>query len=390
MVGMIIKVVVGLLLFAGSLVGGLAATGRLNHEGTANIPLLGALFPEPEKEEGEEGEQGHEGDAHGHAAADGDAHGGHPADASHAGESGVHEAGHDSDDPQEPKKPRRSKVGKSVVEPEKPAGGGHGGHGGGHGDDGHGGGHGDDGHGGGHGDDAHGGGHGDGHGDDGHGKSSHGDAHKKHGHGHGDDHAQKHMSPAERDFDNVQRALRSQGKTGYKPGALFRFDGMPSGLTPEQLNEAWQRVQGVMQEVELRRKGLDLRERELGELADDISRRWKELGEERLQIEQMQRALDQKIQKFERTVKLVRKDEEKLLKRNAETLAAFERSKAAELVQQQWKTERGQDEVLRLLEFMDKDAVNEILAELPNAMVQDVLKQRLRVSKEAKASAPPR
>ena len=44
MVGIIIKVVIGLALFAGSLVGGLAATGRLNHEGTANIPVLSSFF----------------------------------------------------------------------------------------------------------------------------------------------------------------------------------------------------------------------------------------------------------------------------------------------------------------------------------------------------------
>jgi len=142
-------------------------------------------------------------------------------------------------------------------------------------------------------------------------------------------------------------------------------------------------VQSVTDEIERRGTALDLREQNLRELADDISRRWKELGEERLQVEQMQRQLDQKIKQFEETVTLVRKDEVALLKRNAETLAAFERQKAAELIQAQWATERGQNEVLKVLEFMQKDAVNEILAELPPAMVQDVLDKRLRVSKEA-------
>ena len=45
MVGVVTKVVVGLALFVGSLFGGLALTGRLNHEGTANIPLLSSFFP---------------------------------------------------------------------------------------------------------------------------------------------------------------------------------------------------------------------------------------------------------------------------------------------------------------------------------------------------------
>lgn len=366
MVGMLIKVAIGLVLFVGSLVGGLAATGRLNHEGTANIPVLSAFFPEPEKKEGEV-----QLDEHGNPiAAPADAHaapGGETANAMHAGEAGVAEA---SGGEQEPKKPNPHKVGRSVLNPVEPKA------------DGHGGGHGADA--GGHGADA--GGHGEeeSHGDEGHATEEHA---ADHGHEAAQDHgAQNHMTPAERDFDNMQRALRSQGKTGYQPGALFRFEGMPSGLTPEQLNEAWQRVEGVMQEYQRRSQALDLREQELGELADDISRRWKELGEERLQIEQMQRALDAKIAKFQETVILVRDDEVTLLKRNAETLAAFERSKAAELVQQRWQTETGQADVLKLLEYVDKDAVNEILAELPNALVQDIMNQRLRVSKPAKAS----
>ena len=35
---------------------------------------------------------------------------------------------------------------------------------------------------------------------------------------------------------------------------------------------------------------------------------------------------------------------------------------------------------------MDKDAVNEILQQLPNAMVQDILQKRMQVSREAKPS----
>lgn len=369
MVGILIKVLLGGVLFVGALVGGLAATGRLNHEGTANIPVLGGFFPEPPAEP-ELGPDGQPIEADPHAT---DPHG-EPADATHAGDPGTADASHEGEQGQGPKKPRRSKVGKSVVNPEEPAG------------DGHGGGHGADPHGGEA--DAHGGGHGE---EDAHGSKPNAgkDAHGKGKSGNGG-HAKKgggaHGDLPERDFDGMQRALQSQGKIGYKPGAFFQFNGMPSGLTPEQLNEAWQRVEGVLQAVKQRETALDLRETELQELADDISRRWKELGEERLKIEQMQRQLDAKIQKFQQTVTLVRNDEVALLKRNAETLAAFERSKAAELLEQQWTTERGQEEVLKLLEFMDKDAVTEILAALPNPLVQDILKKRLTVSKEAKPS----
>lgn len=370
MVGIIIKVVIGLALFAGSLVGGLAATGRLNHEGTANIPVLNSFFPEPPAAEGEGGEGGGEA-GHGNT---GEAAAAHPApggetnaaEGAHSGDKG--EATEASHNPQNPSS-SRSVIGPSHLNPEVPKSDGHGGHG----DDGHGGG--------GHGDDA-------AHGED----TSHGapagnhgaGAHANTGHGsHGDSHGK---TKAEEDFDKMTSALRSQGRISYEPGAFFTFDGMPAGMTPEQINEAWQRVQGVLQTIEQRETALDLREAQLKELGDDISKRWKDISKERARIEQMHSELKAKIAKFEQTVKLVRNDEVQKLKNNAATLASFERKKASELVQQQWATERGQDEILRVLEFMDKDAVNEILAELPNAMVQDVLEKRMQISKEPKSS----
>jgi hypothetical protein len=128
---------------------------------------------------------------------------------------------------------------------------------------------------------------------------------------------------------------------------------------------------------------LELREKEVQGWNDDVSRRQAELGAMQARLDEMQRAIDAKIAKFQEQVKLVRNDEVAALKRNAATLASFEPAKAAEIVQDQWKSEKGQDEVLRLFEFMDKDAVNEILKVLPVPMTQDVMKKRLRVSKEA-------
>ncbi|MFK7739083.1 MAG: hypothetical protein AB8H80_02080 [Planctomycetota bacterium] len=381
MVGIIIKAVIGLALFVGSLVGGLAATGRLNHEGTANIPVLGGFFPEPPPEPEGEGEEGEGVD--GEAA---DAAGGGHGDGLHGSPADGHADGSDATaedaalDGQDPQKARRRKVGKSVVNPEEPKSDGHGGgHGGGHGEDPHAeGGAAGDGHGG--------GGHGGGHeaAGDGHGKSAHGGASGGHGKAGSHDPADG-RNPAERDFDELAKLLQSQGRTSYEPGAFFSFQGMPAGLTPAQLNEAWQRVDGIMRTIKQREEAQALKEKELQELADDIGRRWKDLGKRQLELEQMQRELDNKIASFERTVRLVRDDETVKLKRNADTLAAFEREKAAELLQQQWQSERGQDEILRLLEFMETDAVNEILQLLPNAMVQDVLEKRMTVSKEAKA-----
>lgn len=379
MVGMIVKALVGVVLFIGSLLGGLAATGRLTHEGTANIPVLKSFFPAPpppaEGEKGEKGEKGKDGPGDPHA---GDA--GHAADADHgkaeaAGAKDAHaspagetahpaatDAAHGAGEP-EPQGPIEKRVGKSVVNPEKPPdAGGHGAPAGGHGEK----------------KDAHGAAK-DGHGEDK--AADHGAAPTGHGEETAaDGHAGAHGSP-EKDFEKLGDAL-ANGSSQYRPGALFRFDGMPANLTPEQINEAWQRVQGLMAEIELRRTALDLREKELRVQQNDVSTRQSDLGALQAKLDEMQRAIDAKIQKFQDQVKLVRNDEVAALKRNAQTLAAFEPARAAEIVQDQWKTEKGQDEVLRLMEFMDKDAVNEILKTLPTPMAQDVMNKRLRVSKE--------
>lgn len=164
---------------------------------------------------------------------------------------------------------------------------------------------------------------------------------------------------------------------------------MPAGITPEQINEAWQRVQGVLADLEQRKTALDLREKDLQVLSDDIDNRIRRIADERLNIENLARQLDERIAKFQEQVKLVRNDEAAALKRNAQTYASFERSKAADLLSELWRTEKGKDDVLKTFEFMDKDAVNEILAAMTPPIAQDVMKMRLRVSKEAASSATP-
>ena len=377
MKSILIKAIIGLVLCAGSLVGGLAATGRLNHDGTANIPLLSSFFPEPlappEGEAGKDGKDGKAGEQGGAAKDAADAGHAAPAEADHTGAPGTPADASAANGAQEPQgdKPRKQKVGKSVEKPEPPPGEG-GGHGGGGGQEGGG---------------EAAGGHGETKAEGGHGETKA----EKGGHGAtGEDKKEdaKGEHAAVSDFEHLAQALEKDPQNKYAPGGYFRFDGMPAGLTPEQINEAWQRVQSVLADIEKRKTALDLREQELNELADDISRRQHELSDQRLKIEQEHRRLDARIAKFQEQVKLVRNDEVASLKRNAQTLAAFEPSKAAELVQEQWKTERGQDEVLRLFEFMEQDAVNDVLKVLPQAVVQDILKKRLRVSKEATPAAP--
>lgn len=355
----LVHALVGTLLFVGALVGGLWATGRLNHEGTANIPLLGSLFPAPAPTEAEHATGT---DEHGVGAAPATLQGGHAtlADAAAGG-----------NEPQGDEPPRRQKVGLSVEKPEaKPA---EGGHGGGHADAGG--------------------------GDHGGGKEAAG---KDAGHGGSKESAdggkgksrtnvpgESASSAAERDFAQRRELLAGDRRNKYTPGGYFTFEGMPAGLSPEQINEAWQRVQGVLADLDQRKAVLDQREKDLQILADDIDLRRRKVAEKLLEIENEGKKLDARIAKFQEQVKLVRVDEVAALKRNAQTYASFEPSRTAELVGELWRTEKGQEEVLKTFEFLDKEAVNRILEALPNTTVQDVLRKRLRISREQAPAAGP-
>jgi hypothetical protein len=365
MIGLVVKLVLGVVLFAGTLVGGLAATGRLNHEGTANIPLLNALFPAPppaadDPEHGDDAAGDAGGDGHGAAQGPDGKPAPHDAPATPSGEAATpSDASHGA--PEEATEqgdaPRKQKTGRSLTEAEaKGGGGGHGEPAGGHGEP---------------------------------AKDAHGATAPaatpapadKHAPAKPEPRADAARSKPESDFRALDESL-ADGKNQYRPGQLFRFQGLPAGLTPEQINDAWQRVQGLMAEIDRRKLVLDQQEQLVREQSEDISRRQAALGKERVEIEQMHRQLDAKIQTFQDQVKLVRNDEVAALKRNAATYASFEAEKAAQLFEVMWKTDKGQDEVLKVLEFMETDAVNGILAVLPPAMTQDLLKKRLRVSKE--------
>lgn len=373
MVGILVKVVVGLLLFVGSVVGGLAATGRLNHEGTANIPVLGGFFPPPPAPTPEEA-----------AAA-----GGAATDASHAGaDVGVAEASGQGPG-QDPHGKGASpapvgevlppRPGRSVLEPETPkkGGGGHGAEPEAKGD--------------GHGakkEDGHGSAKGDGHGAS---KPAAGADHGKSGEvgaAHGATGKEPH--DAERDFAAMEVALAQDRANKYAPGKYFRFEGLPAGLTPEQINEAWQRVEATMAELERRRVALDLREKELQDLAADLAKRHQDLASERTALEGMQTQIDARLASFESQIRMVRVNEEAGLKRNAKTYDALERDKVAKILTDSWQTEAGQTEFLKLMEFMNPESLNEMLALLPTALLQDVMQKRMTVNKESAAAAKPR
>ncbi len=318
---LIVNVVAGVVLFAGSLAGALAATGRLNHEGTRNIPLLSALFPAPPAPKDQD-------------KADGK-------DKGTGAEPVVSPPGDAKQAQQEPQATSTLKRGRSLFATEDK-------------------------------------------GAEGHGAAKEG--------GHGD----KHEEPAKAEpppqtaaapvAEPPQDMVSRHRDVSYTPGSYFKFDGMPAGMTPEQLNEACQRVQQQLAELDKRKAALDTREQEMQTLEQDIGRRQSDLGSERTRLQNLQRALEDRIEQFHQQVKMVRVDELAQLKKNAQTLASFEVGKAAELVKEQWRTEAGQDLILKTLEVMDKDAANAILGALAdNAQIREIFERRLRIVREPAA-----
>ncbi|GAB4142711.1 MAG: hypothetical protein Fur0037_10020 [Planctomycetota bacterium] len=342
---LVVNAIAGSLLFAGSLVGMLAATGRLNHEGTAGIPVLGSLFPPPAEPADE-------------AMPENAAAARREGEVAEAAAGGEHAAARDASAqgaaaPQGQPGKLRPKEGKSIHPQAKPEGGG---------------------------------GHGEapaeGEGEGGHKAEEakpapHGETAPAPAHAAEDGAAAKVAS----DFDHLQSELRGL-HSGYEPGSYFRFDGMPSGITADQLDQAYKRVQKTIEDLDKRKMALDLREQDLLLLEKDIARRQAELGKERLALEAMQKELDARIAEFKQQVTIIQADEVEALKRNAATFASFGAQKGAELVQEQWKTEQGQKEVVKLLELMDKEAVDNLIAALPNAMIRDILEKRLHVATE--------
>lgn len=338
----IINAVAGIGLFAGTLVGTLAATGRLNHAGTAGIPMLGSLFPAPpEPAEGEPQDAGKDGVAHGVSPSEATAskQGGHAAEASGSPQGKEPPAGLE-----------RLRIKDANPPPGKAEGEG-GGHGGGE-------------------------------------KPAAG------AHGESSPPAEPHAtqeSPTphvdqaaatvEQDFKTLHEALRDE-PNAYRPGQLFEFRGMPAGVTPTELDLAWKRVQEIRAELDKEKAALELRERDLVVREQDVADRQNVLGAERTRIESMMKELDNKLADFKQQVTIVQADEAPALQRNAETLASFGAQKGAELVQEQWKTEAGQKQVLKLLTLMETDKVDKLLAALPNAMVLQIQEQLLHVSVE--------
>lgn len=365
----VIPAVVGVVLFLGTVLGLLAAQGRLNHAGTRGIPILESFFPappEPADKKGKDGKEGKEA-ADGHEAKDGhgEAAGGeHPPADAHAAPQQSDALGRE--------KPLPYRVGTSVLKPEEAAKGG--GHGGGHGGEAKKDGHGADaGHG-----DAKDAGHGDaGHADAAHADAGHGAAAQGDGHGPAKPDGESKGTP---EWRAKTHALFGQGQ--YQPGKLWSFPQIESDLGADELNEILRRARLADGEIEREKARLARERTELEARERDVADRQEAVMKAMADVLNERAKLQAEINEFHNTVLLIGKDEVSSLQTVAQTLAKVEPKSAASVIKDWWKTEAGQTQALKIWTVMDPDAATAILAELDVDMIRQVLEKRLKVARE--------
>lgn len=314
----------GLGLFLGTIVGLLAAQGRLNHEGTKGIPVLHSLFPAPPEEhgEGEEGADGGHGDS-GHAE---DTH------AAPAGETDSHGKELTVSEPGKSKMAFRT--GDSIHEPAGGGGGGGGGHGA---------------------DDA--GAHGE---DDGH-----------------DTETRRNrdalLTPPDEDWKEQKIARQGQ------PGSFFTFPSMEASLDVDEINEIHRKAKQMLEDSKERSTALDARESDLRRREKEVEDRYEALSSLMQEIQAGEKSLQKKIKDFEDKVLLVSKSEEADLKHYAQQLASFEAEQAAGFIKLLWETEAGRTRASKVLRLMTIEESNAILQSLDVTAIRDILENMLKV-----------
>ena len=172
-------------------------------------------------------------------------------------------------------------------------------------------------------------------------------------------------------------ALLERGS--YRPGALFAFPALDSGLTADEVNSYLGKAKEMLADAERKLTALDEREAELTARQRDIEDRENAISEKMIQVNLVREALDKRILEFEKDVTLVRQSDTKGIKDYARTLASFSPNKASAYVLEEWKTEAGRRRIIRVMALMQADAADAIIAEMDNARIKEVLVERLKV-----------
>ncbi|MHC5062354.1 MAG: MotE family protein [Planctomycetota bacterium] len=176
--------------------------------------------------------------------------------------------------------------------------------------------------------------------------------------------------------------MRQEQSARGKAGEFFKFPQMETSLTVEEINEIYRYAKQAQEAADRRLNALDEREKKLEQRERDVQDRGKALSGQILEIQRMERELQDKVAEFEGKVLLISKSKEQDLQPYADSLAAFEPDKAAEIVRNMWETESGRLRISMVLKIMDPEVANTILSELEVTEIKDILDNLLKVHRE--------
>ncbi len=339
-------------LFCATVAGLLGVQGRLNYEGTKNIPVLNSLFTAPLPSA--DGEAGEDGDHPKTAAGQTDDHAGgtkgheKPGDEEHGDESHG-DGGHDKKS-KEPQTKYEYVQGKSINAPPPDEGGG--GHGGG--------------------DEAAQGG-------DAHGEGKPKKSRKTPSRPDHKTPEQERQAKLQREFERKKQWLHSIDDRYRGPGDLFEMPRIKAGMSVEEINSVVSRAQSMMKDVERKqavleeqRLNLEVRERDIADRQGRVDKLINQVQEERTKVEQA-------IEEFNKRVLYLRPQEESGLKEIARTVASLTSDAAKELIMNYWRTPEGQNKAIKILAVMDKEKVDLIIAEMETQTMREILEKRMTI-----------
>ncbi|MCA8957225.1 MAG: hypothetical protein KDC87_14210, partial [Planctomycetes bacterium] len=236
-------------------------------------------------------------------------------------------------------------------------------------------------------DDGHGGGHRGGHGGD------QGDGHDGKQNGHGDKVLKTPTKPGEktpeeerqdrmrRDFERRKEWLHTKGASYSGPGDLFEMPRLQAPLSVAEVNSTVHRAQQMMEEIKQERAALAKMRRDLEIRYQDIADRQKSVSKLMNEVEAKRLLVERTIEDFNKRVLELRVDEEAGLKEVARTIGTLSPQAAKQLILNYWRTPDGQDKAVKILAVMEKERVDQIIAQMDTEQMRQVLEKRMTIAR---------
>jgi hypothetical protein len=187
-------------------------------------------------------------------------------------------------------------------------------------------------------------------------------------------------SPATADGEFRTMTESSVGQGQYTRGRLFDFPRIQARLSVQDINRILEQTQAEKAAAARERAVLEQRRAELDAREADLRDREQRILEQIRGIEQSRTQLNERIEAFQTQVTLIDKQQAADLAGDAATLAAFEPQRAAALLLEWWKrTPADRAKVVRLLSVMEAEAANAILETMEVSQAREILDERAKV-----------